>query len=187
MVSSLPSLPSVPGTDPSSCILDAFRTAIAKRVSDALPPLTLEQAYTGVDYGKKGVDFTIALPRFRLPGKPDELAKKVLTNVSRSKYAAFDDTLLTLSSSATSSNPMTSSRQSRTTSNSCISNSTPLPSSERSSIKYILSLMIAPLASHRTAQTPLARVRDSSSSTRRLISPSHSTSATFEVRSSARS
>ncbi|KAJ8588014.1 hypothetical protein M405DRAFT_769699, partial [Rhizopogon salebrosus TDB-379] len=78
--SSLPSLPSVPGTDPSSCILDAFRTAIAKRVSDALPPLTLEQAYTGVDYGKKGVDFTIALPRFRLPGKPDELAKKVLTD-----------------------------------------------------------------------------------------------------------
>ena len=100
MVSSLPSLPSVPGTDPSSCILDAFRTAIAKRVSDALPPLTLEQAYTGVDYGKKGVDFTIALPRFRLPGKPDELAKKVLTDVGRSKYATFANTLLTPSSSA---------------------------------------------------------------------------------------
>lgn len=82
MVSSLPSLPSVLGTDPSSCILDAFRTAIAKRVSDALPPLTIEQAYTGVDYGKKGVDFTVALPRFRLPGKPDELAKKVITDVS---------------------------------------------------------------------------------------------------------
>jgi arginyl-tRNA synthetase len=82
MVSSLPSLPSVLGTDPSSCILDAFRIAIAKRVSDALPPLTLEQAYTGVDYGKKGVDFTVALPRFRLPGKPDELAKKVITDVS---------------------------------------------------------------------------------------------------------
>ncbi|KAG2133453.1 hypothetical protein BD769DRAFT_1638918 [Suillus cothurnatus] len=80
MVSSLPSLPSVLGTDPSSCILDAFRIAIAKRVSDALPPLTLEQAYTGVDYGKKGVDFTVALPRFRLPGKPDELAKKVITD-----------------------------------------------------------------------------------------------------------
>jgi len=84
MVSSLPSLPSVLGTDPSSCILDAFRIAIAKRVSDALPPLTIEQAYTGVDYGKKGVDFTVALPRFRLPGKPDELAKKILTDVSRS-------------------------------------------------------------------------------------------------------
>ncbi|KAF9234723.1 hypothetical protein BU15DRAFT_52202 [Melanogaster broomeanus] len=78
MVSTLPSLPLVPGTEPSSCILDTFRTAIAKRVSDRLPPLTIDQAYTGVDYGKKGVDFTVALPRFRLPGKPDELAKKVL-------------------------------------------------------------------------------------------------------------
>ncbi|KIJ59969.1 hypothetical protein HYDPIDRAFT_139953 [Hydnomerulius pinastri MD-312] len=80
MVSTLPSLPHVPGTDPSSCILDAFRTAIAKRLSDRLPQLTLEQAYTGVDYGKKGVDFTVALPRFRLPGKPDELAKQVLAD-----------------------------------------------------------------------------------------------------------
>jgi arginyl-tRNA synthetase len=75
-------LPHVPGTDPSICVLDAFRTAIAKRVSDALPPLTLEQAYAGVDFGKKGVDFTVALPRFRLPGKANELAGKVIGNVS---------------------------------------------------------------------------------------------------------
>lgn len=74
------SLPSVLGTDPSSCILDAFRIAIAKRVSDALPPLTLESAYNGVDYGKKGVDFTVALPRFRLPGKPNDLAQRVITD-----------------------------------------------------------------------------------------------------------
>lgn len=81
MASSLPSLPHVLGTDPSSCLLDAFRTAIAKRMSDRLPQLTIEQAYSGVDYGKKGVDFTVALPRFRLPGKPDELAKRVLEDV----------------------------------------------------------------------------------------------------------
>ena len=62
--------------------MDSFRTAIAKRVSDALPPLTIEQVYSGVDYGKKGVDFTVALPRFRLPGKVDELASKVISNVS---------------------------------------------------------------------------------------------------------
>ena len=37
--------------------------------------LAVEQVYQGVDYGKKGVDFTIALPRFRLPGKVDALAK----------------------------------------------------------------------------------------------------------------
>jgi len=60
---------------PTTHVFDAFRTAIAKRVADALP-LTLEQAYAGVDYGKKGVDFTIALPRFRLPGKMDELVGK---------------------------------------------------------------------------------------------------------------
>ncbi|KAH9998749.1 hypothetical protein BJV77DRAFT_1058705 [Russula vinacea] len=74
----LPSLPDVPGTDPSRAVLDSFKVAIAKRVADALPPLTVEQVYQGVDYGKKGVDFTIALPRFRLPGKVDVLAKTVI-------------------------------------------------------------------------------------------------------------
>jgi len=75
-------LPNIPGTDPSKCIFDSFRAAIARQVADALPPLTPEQVYTGVDYGKKGEDFTIALPRFRLPGKPDDLGKKVVENVS---------------------------------------------------------------------------------------------------------
>lgn len=76
----MPELPAIPDTDPSRCVLDAFRTSIAKRLADALP-LTLEQAYTGVDYGKKGEDFTVALPRFRLPGKVDEVAKKVIEKV----------------------------------------------------------------------------------------------------------
>ncbi|KAN0105297.1 hypothetical protein V8E52_010842 [Russula decolorans] len=73
-----PTLPDVPGTDPSRAVLDSFKVAIAKRVADALPPLTVEKVYQGVDYGKKGVDFTIALPRFRLPGKVDVLAKTVI-------------------------------------------------------------------------------------------------------------
>ncbi|EPQ50894.1 arginyl-tRNA synthetase [Gloeophyllum trabeum ATCC 11539] len=73
-------LPAVPGTDPSRCILDSFRISIAKRIADALPALSVEQAYSGVDYGKKGVDFTVALPRFRLPGKVDEHASKVVSN-----------------------------------------------------------------------------------------------------------
>lgn len=81
-MASTSTLPAVPETDPSRCALDSFRIAIAKRLSDALPPLTVEQAYNGVDYGKKGVDFTVALPRFRLPGKVDELAKKVTSQVS---------------------------------------------------------------------------------------------------------
>ncbi|KAI0084067.1 arginyl-tRNA synthetase [Irpex rosettiformis] len=78
-IANLPPLPKVEGTEPDRCVLDLFRTAIAERVANALPPLTIEQVYNGVDYGKKGVDFTIALPRFRLPLKPDELAGKVLS------------------------------------------------------------------------------------------------------------
>ncbi|KAF5375866.1 hypothetical protein D9615_008184 [Tricholomella constricta] len=80
-------LPLVPDTDPSTCVFDSFRTAIAKRVSEALP-VTLEQAYSGVDYGKKGVDFTIALPRFKLPGKIDELAGKVLSKFEPDDWVA---------------------------------------------------------------------------------------------------
>ncbi|KAF7976667.1 hypothetical protein HWV62_1216 [Athelia sp. TMB] len=82
----LPALPHVPGTDSSTCVLDSFRTAIAQRISDALPPITLEQAYAGVDYGKKGADFTVALPRFRLPGKVDELAAKVISKFQADAY-----------------------------------------------------------------------------------------------------
>ena len=82
LTANLPPLPHVPGTEPSRCILDSFRIAIAKIVSEALPSLTVEQVYAGVDYGKKGVDFTVALPRFRLKDKVDVLAKKVLDHVS---------------------------------------------------------------------------------------------------------
>jgi arginyl-tRNA synthetase len=80
-MSTLPSLPEVPGTDPARSALDSFRIAIAKKVADVFPQLTLAQVYDGVDYGKKGVDFTVALPRFRLPGKIDELAKQVIEKV----------------------------------------------------------------------------------------------------------
>lgn len=76
----LPSLPKVPETDPSACVLDSFRIAIAQVLSDALE-IPIEKAYNGVDYGKKGEDFTVALPRFRLPGKVDEIAKKVTEKV----------------------------------------------------------------------------------------------------------
>ncbi|KAJ2915790.1 hypothetical protein MD484_g4636, partial [Candolleomyces efflorescens] len=81
----LPALPSVPGTDPSSCVLDGFRIAIAQLLSESLG-LTIEQAYSGVDYGKKGEDFTVALPRFRLPGKVDELGKKVIDKFTPNEY-----------------------------------------------------------------------------------------------------
>lgn len=70
-------MPVIPDTDPSRAILDSFRISIAKRLSETLP-LTLEQALAGVDYGKKGQDFTVALPRFGLPEKVMQLAAKVI-------------------------------------------------------------------------------------------------------------
>lgn len=85
----LPTLPEVVGADPTRAALDSFKISIAKRVADALPPLTLEQVYQGVDYGKKGVDFTIALPRFRLPGKVDVLAKTVIDQVCAARSASL--------------------------------------------------------------------------------------------------
>lgn len=41
--------------------------------------------YDAVDYGKKGVDFTVAMPRFKLKGKPDDLTRKVADLVSRKR------------------------------------------------------------------------------------------------------
>jgi arginyl-tRNA synthetase len=79
----MPQPPVLPVTDPSRAPLDLFRISIAKRLSDTLP-LTLEEALAGVDYGKKGEDFTVALPRYRLPGKAEELAAKVTEGVSPS-------------------------------------------------------------------------------------------------------
>ena len=76
----LPEVPSLPETDPSRCVFDAYRTRIAQLLSEALP-ISLEQAYDGVDYGKKGEDFTVALPRYRLPGNPNEIGAKVIEKV----------------------------------------------------------------------------------------------------------
>jgi arginyl-tRNA synthetase len=56
--------------------LDEFRLAVAKVVEKALG-IALETAFAGVDLGKKGCDFTVALPRFRIKRKPEELAQLV--------------------------------------------------------------------------------------------------------------
>ncbi|KAB5594249.1 Arginyl-tRNA synthetase [Ceratobasidium theobromae] len=79
-------LPQVPGTEPSRAILDAFRIAIALQIHRALPNLSVEQVYPGVLYGVKGVDFTVALARFRLGGKPDDWAKKVVDAFQPDEY-----------------------------------------------------------------------------------------------------
>lgn len=79
-------LPQVPGTEPSLAVLDAFRIGIALHVHRALPNLTVEQVYPGILYGVKGVDFTLAMARFRLDGKPDEWAKKVADAFQADEY-----------------------------------------------------------------------------------------------------
>jgi arginyl-tRNA synthetase len=71
---------SIPGVDPAAFPLDGFRIAVATVIAKALD-LPLETAYSGVDLGKKGVDFTVALPRFRLKPKLPELIEKVSTAV----------------------------------------------------------------------------------------------------------
>jgi arginyl-tRNA synthetase len=77
----LPPLPAVASTDPTKSPLDIFRIAIAQSISSAIPTLPLEKALEGVDFGKKEADFTVALPRFKLGGKPDEWGKKLADEV----------------------------------------------------------------------------------------------------------
>ncbi|KAG8869832.1 hypothetical protein FRB97_000693 [Tulasnella sp. 331] len=70
-------LPKIPNTDPERYPLDAFRISVAASVHKGLPAIPLDKAYEGVDINRKGVDFSIAIPRFKLGGKPDVWAKKV--------------------------------------------------------------------------------------------------------------
>ena len=81
LLAKLPNLPHVAATDPERSVLDLFKVAIAQAIVDGIPTLTVEQVYDGVDFGKKGNDFTVALPRFKLRGKPDAFAKQVLEKV----------------------------------------------------------------------------------------------------------
>lgn len=69
-------LPIIPGTEPNRCVLDAFRISIAQRITKAFPHVPIEKAYEGVDYSKKDSDFTVAIPRFKLGGKPADHAVK---------------------------------------------------------------------------------------------------------------
>ncbi|KAG8819776.1 hypothetical protein FRC17_010334 [Serendipita sp. 399] len=86
------SLPVLEGTEPDRCALDAFRLAIASKLTDAFPSITLSQAYAGVDYSKKDSDFTVALPRFKLGGKPAEHAAKFKDTFSPNEWVESVDT-----------------------------------------------------------------------------------------------
>ena len=67
--------------NPVRYCLDSFKTAIASQLCRALG-VSHESAYAAVDYGRKGNDFTVPVPRLRLKENPEVLAKKVLAEVS---------------------------------------------------------------------------------------------------------
>lgn len=85
MSSPYPPLPTLAGVEPELIALDAFKLAVADQVSKILE-VPLEKAYEGVESGKtgKGVagDFCVAVPRFRLAGKPNEIGEKLAAGVS---------------------------------------------------------------------------------------------------------
>ncbi|KLO07650.1 arginyl-tRNA synthetase [Schizopora paradoxa] len=85
MASTLPPLPHVEGTDSSRCVLDAFRISAATRISKSLG-ISLADAFAGVDLGKKGNDFTVAIPRFRQKTKPAELVEKIVSEFTPDEY-----------------------------------------------------------------------------------------------------
>jgi arginyl-tRNA synthetase len=77
----LPPLPNVPGTEPERIVLDAFRIAVADQVAKCLN-LDIAKVFEGVQFGSKGFDCNVAIPRFRLKEDAKKLAQKVVDEVS---------------------------------------------------------------------------------------------------------
>lgn len=89
-LSELPEMPNLPGADIKRAPLDSFRLAIAQHVASSLD-VDLSAAFAAVGTGKIG-DYTVAVPRFKLPGKPAEISDKAVAafkpNVFLSKVEA---------------------------------------------------------------------------------------------------
>ncbi|KAJ1027612.1 hypothetical protein NDA18_003612 [Ustilago nuda] len=73
-LSELPEMPRLAGTDFKRVPLDILRVAIAQHVSSSLG-VDINAALAAVGTGKIG-DYTVAVPRFKLPGKPAEIVQK---------------------------------------------------------------------------------------------------------------
>ncbi|WRT68664.1 arginine-tRNA ligase [Kwoniella shivajii] len=83
----LPALPTVQGTNPERSPVDAFKLAVAQICAEAFDE-KIEKVYPAVEMGKKGVDLSVAIVRFK-KGKPADLevwAKKVIDNFTPSAY-----------------------------------------------------------------------------------------------------
>ncbi|KAL0961209.1 hypothetical protein HGRIS_006177 [Hohenbuehelia grisea] len=76
---------STPVIDPDACILDAFRASVAQSISTILS-VPYDAAFSAVDLGKKGVDFTVAVPRLRLKARPQDVTSKIAAEFSPSEY-----------------------------------------------------------------------------------------------------
>lgn len=82
----LPKLPLIPATDPTRAPLDLFKTAVAVHLNRAIPTVSVEKFYEGVEGQRKENDFTVAIPRFRLGGKPDQWIKQVVDSFEPDEY-----------------------------------------------------------------------------------------------------
>ena len=77
---SIPELPTVEGAHPDRNILDAARLSVAKTIAAAWD-VDVAKVFPAVDFGKKGADLAVAIPRF-FKGSPDEHGAKVVESVS---------------------------------------------------------------------------------------------------------
>ncbi|GAA5865927.1 hypothetical protein JCM8547_005760 [Rhodosporidiobolus lusitaniae] len=87
----LPPTPSLPAEHTASTpALDLFKLAAAEYIHSVYPEIAIEKAFEGVESGKAGKqilgDFTIAVPRFRLKAKPNEVAQKLVDEFKPTPY-----------------------------------------------------------------------------------------------------
>ncbi|GAA6042570.1 hypothetical protein JCM8097_003136 [Rhodosporidiobolus ruineniae] len=89
----LPEQPSLPEEHLASTpALDVFKLATAHYIQSVWPEVTLDKAFEGVESGKTGKnvmgDFVVAVPRFRLKGKPNDLAEQLVAAFQPTPYLA---------------------------------------------------------------------------------------------------
>ncbi|GAA5895205.1 hypothetical protein JCM5296_002013 [Sporobolomyces johnsonii] len=88
----LPATPSLPAEDPTVPALDLFKLATAQFIHRVLPDVPLDKAFEGVESGKTGKnvmgDFVVAVPRFRLKEKPQEIADRLVKEFQPTPYLA---------------------------------------------------------------------------------------------------
>ncbi|GAA5980906.1 hypothetical protein JCM11641_005480 [Rhodosporidiobolus odoratus] len=90
----LPATPLIPQDYPTTPALDLFKLAAAEYIVTVLGQdgVTVDKAFEGVESGKTGKnamgDFMVAVPRFRLKGKPQEIAERLVKEFKPTPYLA---------------------------------------------------------------------------------------------------